>query len=50
MAENKGQNFLHGAAILAAGVVIMKILGAIYNDPAGNILGDDGLRLIPGHL
>jgi stage V sporulation protein B len=42
MAENKGQNFLHGAAILAAGVVIMKILGAIYKIPLGNILGDDG--------
>jgi len=42
MAENKGQNFLHGAAILTAGVVIMKILGAIYKIPLGNILGDDG--------
>lgn len=42
MSESKGQNFLHGAAILAAGVVIMKILGAIYKIPLGNILGDDG--------
>ncbi len=42
MSERKGQNFLHGAAILAAGVVIMKILGAIYKIPLGNILGDDG--------
>ncbi|MGI6029794.1 MAG: putative polysaccharide biosynthesis protein [Candidatus Heteroscillospira sp.] len=42
MSENKGQNFLHGAAILAAGVVVMKILGAIYKIPLGNILGDEG--------
>ena len=42
MSESKGQNYLHGAAILAAGVVIMKILGAIYKIPLGNILGDEG--------
>ena len=42
MAEAKKQNFLHGAAILAAGVVIMKILGAIYKIPLQNILGDTG--------
>ena len=42
MAEPKKQNYLHGAAILAFGVVIMKILGAIYKIPLGNILGDTG--------
>ena len=42
MAEPKKQNYLHGAAILAAGVVIMKILGFIYKVPLGNILGDEG--------
>lgn len=42
MAEPKKQNYLHGATILAAGVIIMKILGAIYKIPLGNILGDDG--------
>ena len=42
MAEEKKQNFLHGAAILAAGVVVMKILGAIYKIPLQNILGDTG--------
>lgn len=36
------QNYLHGAAILAAGVVIIKILGAIYKIPIGNLLGDEG--------
>lgn len=33
---------MHGAAILTVGVVIMKILGAIYKVPLGNILGDYG--------
>ena len=42
MSEAKKQSFLHGAAILAAGVVIMKILGAIYKIPLQNILGDTG--------
>jgi len=42
LSEAKKQNYLHGATILAAGVVIMKILGAIYKIPLGNILGDEG--------
>ena len=42
MAEPKRQNFMHGAAILTIGVVIMKVLGAIYKVPLGNILGDYG--------
>ena len=42
MSEPKKQNYLFGAAILAAGVVIMKVLGAIYKIPLGNILGDTG--------
>ena len=42
MAEAKKQNFMHGAAILAAGVVIMKILGAIYKIPLQHALGDTG--------
>ena len=42
MAEENRQNFLHGAAILAAGVAIMKILGAIYKIPLQNIIGDIG--------
>ena len=42
MAEAKKQSFLHGAAILTAGVVVMKILGAIYKIPLQNILGDTG--------
>ena len=42
MSERKGQNFLHGAAIYTIGIVIIKILGAFYKIPLGNILGDDG--------
>lgn len=42
---DKEQNYLHGAAILTAGVIIMKILGAIYKIPIGNLLGDDGNAL-----
>lgn len=42
MRETNKQNYLHGAAILAAGVIITKILGAIYKIPLGNILGDEG--------
>ena len=42
MAEKKGQNFLHGAAIYTVGIILVKILGAVYKIPLGNILGDDG--------
>lgn len=45
MAKTKGQNYMHGAAILAIGVVIMKILGFIYKIPLGNILGDEGFSM-----
>ena len=45
MAKSKEQNYLHGAAILTAGVIIMKILGFIYKVPLGNMLGDDGYGL-----
>lgn len=42
MSDSKKQNYLHGAAILTFGVILMKILGAIYKIPLGNILGDVG--------
>lgn len=45
MSDKKGQNFLHGAAIYTAGIVIIKILGAVYKIPLGNILGDEGFSL-----
>ena len=47
MQENSKQNYLHGAAIMAAGVVVIKILGAIYKIPLGNILGDEGTDTFP---
>jgi len=42
LSEAKKQNFLHGAAILAAGVFVIKILGAIYKIPLRNIIGETG--------
>ena len=45
MAENKGQNYLHGAAILTAGVLIMKVLGFLYKMPVANIIGPDGYSM-----
>lgn len=42
MSEKKGQNFLHGAVIYTLGIIMVKILGAVYKIPLGNILGDDG--------
>ncbi len=48
MAKTKGQNYMHGAAILTVGVVIMKILGFFYKIPLGNILGDEGYSMFMG--
>ena len=45
MAKTKGQNYIHGAAILTVGVIIMKILGVFYKIPLGNILGDEGYSM-----
>lgn len=42
MSKTPSQNYLHGAAILTVSVVIIKLLGAIYKIPLGNILGDEG--------
>ena len=40
--SSKSQNYLHGAAIMTVAVAIIKILGAIYRIPLGNILGEVG--------
>lgn len=48
MARKKGQNYMHGAAILTVGVIIMKILGFLYKIPLGNILGDEGYSMFIG--
>jgi len=42
MHESKKPNFLKGAAILAATGVFVKIIGAIYQIPILNVLGDEG--------
>ncbi len=42
MAEAKKQNYLKGAAILAATVAITKVIGFIYKIPLYNLLGDEG--------
>ncbi|NCB62877.1 MAG: polysaccharide biosynthesis protein [Clostridia bacterium] len=39
--ENKS-TFFGGVAILAVGIVIVKLIGAFYKIPVGNILGTDG--------
>lgn len=38
----KKQTFLHGAAILAAGVAIVKLIGALFKIPLGNLLDGVG--------
>ncbi len=38
----KRQSFLQGAAILALATAIVKVIGALYKIPLGNIIGDDG--------
>ena len=42
MSNQKKQSFLGGAAILAAAVAIVKIIGAVYKIPFGNIVGSRG--------
>ena len=41
-AKEGGQNFLHGALILAASALIVKLIGAFFKVPLANIIG--GLR------
>ena len=42
MSNSKKQSFLGGAAILAAAVAVVKIIGAFYKFPLNNILGGEG--------
>ena len=39
---SKKQSFMSGAAMLAASVAIVKIIGAVYKIPFGNIVGSEG--------
>ena len=41
--QSKGSStFFGGAAILAASIIVVKIIGALYKIPLVNILGDEG--------
>lgn len=40
--SNQKQSFLHGAALLAAAVAIVKVIGALYKLPLAAIIGDTG--------
>ena len=42
MSESKKNTFFGGAAILTAGVIIVKLIGALFKIPLANILGDTG--------
>ena len=42
MQEPKKQNYLRGAAILAAASILVKIVSGIYKIPIQNILGEEG--------
>ena len=42
MSIPKKQSFLGGAAVLAAAVAIVKVIGAFYKFPLNNILGGEG--------
>lgn len=40
--REKKSTFFGGAAVLAAGIVVVKLIGALYKIPLGNILDDEG--------
>jgi stage V sporulation protein B len=42
------QTFLGGAAVLAAAVIVVKLIGAIYKIPLGNIIGAQGKTYFDG--
>ena len=43
MSKEKKQTFLGGTVILAAAVALVKVIGALYKIPLGNILGTEGM-------
>ncbi|NLU23386.1 MAG: polysaccharide biosynthesis protein [Clostridiales bacterium] len=43
MTKGKKQNFLSGAVILTGAVAIVKVIGALYKIPLGNILDREGM-------
>jgi len=43
MAKEKKQSFLGGVATLTVAVAVVKVIGALYKIPLGNILGTEGM-------
>ena len=43
MPKEKKQSFLGGVATLTVAVALVKIIGALYKIPLGNILGTEGM-------
>ena len=43
MPKEKKQTFLGGVAVLTVAVALVKVIGAIYKIPLGNILGTEGM-------
>lgn len=41
--DNRGQSLVKGAIILTVGTILVKIIGAIFKIPLGNIIGEDGM-------
>ena len=37
------KSFIQGAAVLAAAGLLVKVLGAIFRIPLGNMIGDSGM-------
>ncbi|MDD4715561.1 MAG: hypothetical protein PHT34_03290 [Oscillospiraceae bacterium] len=46
MANLKKQTFWGGAATLAAAVAVVKIIGALYKIPLGNMLTGEGMDIL----
>ena len=43
MSKEKKQSFMGGVTVLAISTILVKICGALYKIPLGNILGDEGI-------
>jgi len=43
MSKEKKQSFMGGVTVLAVSTILVKICGALYKIPLGNILGDEGI-------
>ena len=43
MSNERKQSFIGGTVILAVAVAVVKVIGALYKIPLGNILGTEGM-------